>query len=32
MDAAMALVSIVHRAGKEAFLAELNEVVIECQA
>jgi hypothetical protein len=27
MDAAMALVSIVHRIGKEAFLAELNKVV-----
>ena len=27
MNAAMALVSIVHRIGKEAFLAELNKVV-----
>jgi hypothetical protein len=27
MHAAMALVSIVHRIGKEAFLAELNKVV-----
>lgn len=29
MDAAMALVSIVHRIGKEAFLAELNKIVVE---
>jgi hypothetical protein len=28
MDATMALVSIVHRNGKEAFLAELNKVVV----